>query len=169
MSTSTTRSGTAWDGAVVTRADEGEALVVVRDRVIAKGRAAGFVLAEVEVPPGAGTPRHAHPGPEMIRVLEGELEFALGEGGDLVALRPGDTVSIPGMTPHSYRNAGPGAVRMLAFFDEGLEAFFRAVGTPGSEVPAGPPGPEEMARVAQAAATHGLTILGPHPGRTAAA
>ncbi len=141
----------------ITRAGEGTTLFVLGDRVSTIGQAGDFLLAEVEVAPGTGTPLHTHPGPEILRVTEGELELSL-QGG-LTILGPGDTASIPGGAPHGYRNAGERPVRMLAVLDTELHAFFRAVGSPTP--PSGPPSPEILARVAAAAQTHGLKLLAP--------
>lgn len=158
-------------GRLLTRAGAGESLVVLRDRLVFQGRAGAFALAEVEVAPFGEVPLHAHPGPEIIRVLEGELEFATAEPGSaaatLATMGPGDAVSLPGNLPHSYRNPGARPVRMLALFDADLEAFFRAAATPGGAIPRTPPSAEEIGRVMAAAARHSVAILGPHGGSPA--
>jgi mannose-6-phosphate isomerase-like protein (cupin superfamily)/DNA-binding XRE family transcriptional regulator len=53
---------------------------------------------------------YSHPGDEFVYVLEGEIEVDLGtQGGrDLHLLGPGDSISYPGGTPHSWRAVGEG-------------------------------------------------------------
>ncbi len=58
----------------------------------------------VEILPRASLPRHffAHKGEELGHLLEGELEFSLGE--QLNRLLPGDTVHLTSQSPLSWRN-----------------------------------------------------------------
>ena len=152
----------------------GESVRVLGDRVTFKGglEQPDLVLAEVEVPPGAGTPLHAHASPEIFRVLAGELEFAtLADDGARRTVRAaaGDVISIPSGTPHGYANAGSAPALVLAMFDRSLERFFRTVGTDACAAPAGPPGPELIARVMAAAQAHGIRILEQPPAPPAAA
>jgi quercetin dioxygenase-like cupin family protein len=119
-------------------------------------------LAEVEVPPGAGTPLHSHASPEIFRILAGELEFStLASDGEKRRVRAtaGDVISIPSGTPHGYANAGHAPALVLAMFDRSMERFFRAVGMAPEAVPAGPPAPELIAQVLATAETHGIRIL----------
>ena len=70
------------------------------------GKPVDFLL--ITYPPGAtssssgGQMRHS--GAEFGLVLQGELVLTLGF--DEVRLHPGDAVSFPSTTPHSYRNDG---------------------------------------------------------------
>lgn len=145
-------------------ADQGETLCVLGDRVTLKGglEQPDLVLAEVEVPPGAGTPLHSHASPEVFRILAGALEFTtLAEDGTRRRVRAaaGDMISVPSGTPHGYANAGAEPALVLALFDRSMERFFRAVGTGPESAPAGPPGPELLARVLAAAQAHGIRIM----------
>ncbi|MFO1038042.1 MAG: cupin domain-containing protein [Geminicoccaceae bacterium] len=145
-------------------ARDGQTLCVLGDRVTLKGglEHPDLVLAEVEVPPGAGTPLHRHASPEIFRVLSGELRFStlMDDGARRhVQARAGDVISIPSGTPHGYANTGDAPALVLAMFDRSMESFFRAVGTDPDEVPSGPPGPEAIARVMAAASAHGIAIL----------
>lgn len=69
---------------------------------------AGSTFAmEALVPPGGGPPPHVHrQEDETFYVLDGELEFLLGE--ELVTGRTGDVVFVPRGTVHRFRNADTG-------------------------------------------------------------
>jgi len=56
------------------------------------GREAVQVI--VEVLPGMTSPRHTHPGEEIIYILEGSLEYQV-EGKPPVTLKPGGVLFIP--------------------------------------------------------------------------
>jgi quercetin dioxygenase-like cupin family protein len=63
------------------------------------------IQVRVEFAPGAGFPKHTHPGEEIIYVLEGTLEYEI-EGKPPVALKAGDVLFIPAGTVHAARNIG---------------------------------------------------------------
>jgi quercetin dioxygenase-like cupin family protein len=71
--------------------------------------------ARVEIDPGMTSPRHRHPGEEIIYVLEGSLEYQL-EGKPPVILKPGDVLFIPAGTIHAARNVGAGNGAELATY-----------------------------------------------------
>lgn len=62
--------------------------------------------------PGYVAPMHSHPYIEILHILEGEAE-AWVEGGEAVRLGPGDTISMPPQTPHSFRVVGDRPMRLL--------------------------------------------------------
>ena len=68
------------------------------------------VQARVELDPGATSPMHWHPGEEIIYLLEGSLEYQVGDQPP-VTLKAGDVLFIPARTVHAARNVGsvPGA------------------------------------------------------------
>ena len=63
------------------------------------------IQARVELDPGVTSPRHWHPGEEIIYMLEGSLEYQI-EGKQWVALKAGDVLFIPARTVHAARNVG---------------------------------------------------------------
>ncbi len=65
------------------------------------------VQARVEIDPGVTSPRHWHPGEEIIYVLEGSLEYQI-EGKPPVTLKAGDVFFIPARTIHAAKNVGSG-------------------------------------------------------------
>ncbi len=101
-----------------------------------------FVLANKEhgistsasmgvIEPGAGAPLHFHHEvDEIILVLEGTLDFRLGDERRLVG--PNHTISIPARTPHGFTVVGDVPARIVGFMN-GQGAFLAATyldGTP---------------------------------------
>src|SRR5947208_10161259 len=62
------------------------------------------VQVRVDFDPGYVSPRHTHPGEEIIYVLEGTLEYEID--GKPVRVKPGDVLFVPAGTPHLARNVG---------------------------------------------------------------
>ncbi len=153
--------------------DTAEALWVVADRIRFLGGLPGteLDLIEVEVPPGSGTPPHAHASPELFHVLEGRLtirSFA-GPEPEAAEVGPGGTVRVAPWAPHNYANESRRPVRMLVLLDGTMTAFFRDIGT------AARPEHPAAAAIAAAMARHGIRLVGPAggdgpvPGRDTAA
>ncbi len=64
--------------------------------------------------PGYATPLHWHPYVECLFVLEGTMEAWLeGQHNRPARLSPGDMIALPACTPHVFRNAGDGVLRLL--------------------------------------------------------
>ncbi|WOH54658.1 cupin domain-containing protein [Bradyrhizobium sp. sBnM-33] len=63
------------------------------------------IQVRVDLAPGVAFGKHTHPGEEIIYVLEGQLEYQLGDKPP-VTLKAGDVLFIPAGTPHSARNPG---------------------------------------------------------------
>jgi quercetin dioxygenase-like cupin family protein len=62
------------------------------------------VQVRVDFDPGYVSPRHTHPGEEIIYVLEGTLQYEVD--GKLVTAKPGDALFVPAGTVHSAKNVG---------------------------------------------------------------
>ena len=77
------------------------------------GREAVQVI--VEVLPGMTSPRHTHPGEEIIYILEGSLEYQV-EGKPPVTLKAGEVLFIPAGTIHAAKNVGTGRGAELATY-----------------------------------------------------
>ena len=75
----------------------------------------GVTQTIVELAPGATSPRHTHPGEEIIYVLEGVWEYTV-EGKPPVSLKPGGVLFIPAGAIHSARNVGNGRAAELAAY-----------------------------------------------------
>ncbi len=98
-----------------------QALVRWRDGVLTRLRTSGasgasqLCVMEQECQPGAGAPPHVHPNAEeIVLVVAGRAEFVVG--GEEAELEQGDAVVLPEGVRHSFRNPGPGELRILAVF-----------------------------------------------------
>jgi quercetin dioxygenase-like cupin family protein len=65
------------------------------------------VQVRVEIDPGVTTPRHSHPGEEIIYVLEGSFEYQV-EGQAPVTIKAGEVYFIPAGMIHTAKNVGSG-------------------------------------------------------------
>ena len=63
------------------------------------------VQVRVDFAPGASFPKHTHPGEEIAYVLEGTVEYQLGDQPP-VLLKAGDALFIPAGVAHSAKNHG---------------------------------------------------------------
>jgi quercetin dioxygenase-like cupin family protein len=71
-------------------------------------------LMLIEIVPNGVVARHTHPGGEVGYVLEGTIEFTMGEGPPKV-FRQGDTYMIPVNTAHIAK-AGPAGAKLVGTF-----------------------------------------------------
>jgi quercetin dioxygenase-like cupin family protein len=72
------------------------------------------LLILVEVIPNATVARHTHPGGEVGYVLDGSIEFTIGEQPPKT-FKQGDTYQIPVSAPHLGKT-GPAGVKLMATF-----------------------------------------------------
>lgn len=77
------------------------------------GREAIQVL--VGFAPGAFAARHAHPGEEIVYVVEGSIEYQI-DGQPPVTLHAGEVLFIPAGAIHSAKNVGSGDASELATY-----------------------------------------------------
>lgn len=120
-----------------------------------------YFAMEALVPPGGGPPPHVHSREdETFYLLEGEIEFRLGD--DTITAGSGDFVNVPKGKVHCFRNAGTATARtILTFTPAGMERFFEETLEPA---PAGateaPDNVDEVAaRYVEAAPRHGLQFV----------
>jgi quercetin dioxygenase-like cupin family protein len=73
------------------------------------------VQVRVDFDPGYVSPRHTHPGEEIIYVLEGRLEYQIA-GQPPVTAKPGDVLFVPAGTIHAAKNVGSGNGAELATY-----------------------------------------------------
>ena len=73
------------------------------------------IQVRVDFDPGYVSPRHTHPGEEIIYVLEGTLEYEIG-GEPPVTVKPGDVLFVPAGTIHTAKNVGSGNGAELATY-----------------------------------------------------
>jgi quercetin dioxygenase-like cupin family protein len=73
------------------------------------------IQVRVEFDPGYVSPRHTHPGEEIIYVLEGTLVYEI-EGQPTATVRPGDVLFVPAGAAHLAKNVGSGTGAELATY-----------------------------------------------------
>jgi quercetin dioxygenase-like cupin family protein len=72
------------------------------------------IQVRVDFDPGYVSPRHTHPGEEIIYVIEGSLEYEIN--GKLAKVKTGDVLFVPAGTVHSAKNLGSGIGAELATY-----------------------------------------------------
>lgn len=93
-------------------------------------------VTEHVVPPGGGPPPHTHTVYEVLRVLDGVFDVWLDDLTTPTHAEAGATIVVPPCTPHTTRNAGTRAARLLSIYAPGGdEGFFREIGTPAAALP----------------------------------
>ena len=73
------------------------------------------VQARVDIGPEAPVVKHAHPGEEIIYILEGSLEYHI-EGQPPRTFKAGDALTVPAGAIHAVRNVGSGKAAELATY-----------------------------------------------------
>ena len=145
----------------VTRADQGEHWLVGTDvtTIKASGRdtSGNLLVMDVTVPPGGGPPvLHRHAYAETFRFLQGEFEVSTVDAHNAlstVRVTVGDTVSVPSMAWHNFKNVGapPGkfiAIHSPAVMEDFIHEVGRRIEDPRNPPePEGPPSEEEMRRM----------------------
>lgn len=125
----------------------GERLTVLAD----KSATAGYEVFLQEGPPGSGPPPHHHTWDEAFFVLDGEVDFGVGERA--LTATAGTFVHLPAGTTHWFRFGAAGG-RMLSLTGAGSNAaaFFTGVDA------ALPNGEMDVATIGRVAAAHDLTV-----------
>jgi quercetin dioxygenase-like cupin family protein len=123
-----------------------------------------FELCEVLTPPQVGPPPHIHHREdETFYVLEGEVEFMVGDR--TLRATPGSVVYGARGVPHAFRNVGAKTSRMMMLVTPpNFASFVRAAGQPATDPTSPPPmGPPEIEKLLAACREHGIEVLGPPP------
>jgi len=125
----------------------------------------GISVLEHHVPRGFSPPLHFHrTEDEVLQVLEGELRVKVEDVEQ--RLGAGDVLLIPKGVSHTYRVESAQGARCVTITARGdFERFVRAVSRPAERpelpVPAGPPSAEAIQALRDAAAKHGIELVGP--------
>jgi mannose-6-phosphate isomerase-like protein (cupin superfamily) len=134
----------------VTGAGEGEHWLVGGDvtTIKASGRdtSGDLLVLDVTVSPGGGPPvLHRHGYSEVFLFQEGEFEVSMADGDhalSTVRVAAGDTVAIPSMAWHNFKNVGSTPGTFIAVHSPVvMEDFIREIGR-RIEDAHNPPGPE---------------------------
>ena len=113
-----------------------------------------FSLMEVELPRDQGPPPHDHPWDEAYYIIDGDVWFLVGDEEQIFST--GDFIYAPGGTPHSFRGAGDKPAKVLVFDAPATaEGFFRDA---AREIVSFP---EDLAKVPEIGARHGMHFLAP--------
>jgi len=149
---------------------QGEALWVLGGLYTFKALAGetdeGCTVIEVRGPEGFAVPVHFHQQEgEGFYVAEGEVSFVLGK--ERLRASAGSFAYAPKNVEHAFRFETPDA-KLILFFAPctgSHEGLFRGIGDPAArpEIPPPPEGPPDMERLAEIAARHGTTMVGPPP------
>ena len=145
----------------VTRANEGDHWLVVTDVTTKKASGEGtsdkLLVLEVTVPPGGGPPvLHRHEYSEVFLFQEGEFEITTTDGDQApsaVRVAAGDTVAIPSMAWHNFKNVGSTPGTFVAVHSPAvMENFVREIGRRIEDLqnppePEGPPSDGEQRKM----------------------
>lgn len=71
------------------------------------------VFGTGELPPGLSAGRHTHPGVEMLVLVEGEVEFTLGNDAPK-RMKAGESMMVPTGTVHDVKNVGSGPAKIVS-------------------------------------------------------
>ena len=147
---------------------EGASVWLVGDLITVKlaseDTGGAYSLVEETTPPGGGPPPHVHRNEdEAIYVLEGDVEFLVGEGN--VPAGAGSCVHVPSGILHTFKNVGNSPSRILGVFTPGgFEKFFLEAGEPVTEGSSAPEGEPDVGRLVEIGQKYGLEIP-PPPGQ----
>jgi quercetin dioxygenase-like cupin family protein len=149
--------------------DGGDSVWLVGDRITVKltseDTGGVYSLAEEISPPQGGPPPHIHRREdEVLYVLEGEVEFLLGE--DTITADSGSCVHVPRGALHTFKNVGTSPSRVLVFFSPGgFEKFFLEAGEPAPEGSSPSEGEPDVGRIVEIGQKYGFEIPPPPPGQ----
>ncbi len=134
---------------------------VYRFLVTGEQTGGAYFVMEAIVPPGGGPPPHIHRHEdETFYVVEGEIEFRLGERR--ITASAGDFVNVPRGSVHNFHNASAAPGRLiLTFTPANIEHFFEETLERALDPTQAPPEPPEAvaARYAVAAPRYGMQFL----------
>lgn len=125
------------------------------------------------LPPGVVVPPHRHPDQEAFLILEGAPEFVTQtpHGLEWCFATPGETINVPSMATHGFRNPTDSDVKMLITGTANLGHFFEEAGLPfhhQSPYRASVPSHEQIERVMEIAIRFGHVYIDEKPGRCSA-
>lgn len=136
----------------------------VRFPVSTADGADGISVLESLARRGDSPPLHVHHAEdEVFHLLEGELLLRAGNATRRV--HPGETCLAPAGVPHTYRVTSEQARWLVVTTHGDFERFVRELARPAEQAglppQAGPPTPEQQRVLGEAAARHGIELVGP--------
>jgi mannose-6-phosphate isomerase-like protein (cupin superfamily) len=141
--------------------------MLVTFKAVSQDTGGGYSVYVATIPPNAGAPPHIHHlETEAFYVLEGELNFIVGERA-VHAIR-GDFLHVDKGVMHGFTNPGPAIARYVGIVTPGglHEQLFAALGEEATSetLPPPPAGPPDMAKLIELA-HHYHTVILPPPAR----
>jgi quercetin dioxygenase-like cupin family protein len=131
-------------------------------RLSQKDNAGGLTLIEHHMAEGFVVPLHVHRDEdESFYILQGEVHMQIDD--EVRRLAPGDALTVPGGTPHSFRVVSPEA-RFLSMTTGRFEEMIRSLARPAEHEglpPQAEPTNQEVAALIAACAAHGIEFKGP--------
>ena len=125
----------------------------------------GVSVLDHRVACGDSPPLHIHrTEDEIFHILEGRFRVRVGDKDQWAG--PGDILLVPKGIPHTYRVESAEGGRFLTMtvhgdFERFVCAMSRPAQDPGLPAPGGEPTPEAIQALTEAAARHGIEIVGP--------
>jgi quercetin dioxygenase-like cupin family protein len=152
------------DQTVVRARDEGDAIWMLGGRyqvkVAGDDTDGAMTVVEMWMPAGMGPPPHTHPGAETVYVLEGKINYHIGD--EAIEGGPGAFFHVPAGTVENFEPIEETRV-LVTYTPGGIEKFFAEAGEPaqGPGLPPAPEGPPDIERIASIAAQYGMDIQPP--------
>lgn len=122
-----------------------------------------FCLIRGTMPPRVAVPLHSHAEPEILYILEGELEVFRGErSSGWMTAGVGEVIIVPGAVKHALRNSSSRPTTLALVTKSELYKFFRELAKPlDAKQPPGPPTPQAMQELFRLAAKYGYWLASP--------
>jgi quercetin dioxygenase-like cupin family protein len=152
------------DQTVVRQADEGDAYWMLGGlyevEVSSDETDGAMTIMHMTIPAGMGPPPHTHPGAESVYVIEGKLNYHIGdethEGG------PGSCFHVPAGIVENFEPVEQSRI-IVIYTPGGIERFFAEAGEPAArrELPPPPDAPPDIDRLVQIGEKYGMSIRPP--------
>jgi quercetin dioxygenase-like cupin family protein len=118
-----------------------------------------YCVISAVVPANVVVPLHSHPERETFLILSGALDAFNGSAWR--TYRAGEVFDVLGGVKHAFRNTSAEPVSVVLVTKTSMGHFFRSVGRPGADGPAGPAAAEAIGAFVTAAIQHGYWLGSP--------
>jgi len=149
---------------VVRKADEGRAIWMLGglyEVLVSSDETGGATtVMKMTMPAGMGPPPHRHPGSETVYVLDGTVDYHIGD--ETVTGGPGTIFHIPADTLERFDPTTAASV-LVTYAPGGIEKFFAEAGEAAltRELPPPSSEPPDFERIVEIAAKYGMNIQPP--------
>lgn len=138
--------------------------MLVTFKAIGQDTGDAYSLYVTTIPPQTGAPPHIHhQESEAFYLLEGQLDFIVGER--TVRATSGDFLHVDKGVTHGYTNPGPAIARYVGIVTPGglHEQLFAAIGEEATSdtLPPPPAGPPDVAKLIELASRYHTEIMPP--------